>query len=45
MGKSPNEMGNCPFASPLVTPLNKRVKREKINWKGNLQILKNWEMI
>jgi hypothetical protein len=21
MGKPPNEMGNCPFASPLVTPL------------------------
>ncbi len=21
MGKSPNEMGNCPFASPLVAPL------------------------
>jgi hypothetical protein len=22
MGKPPNEMGNCPFASPLVTPLS-----------------------
>ncbi len=22
MGKPPNEMGNCPFASPLVTPLH-----------------------
>jgi hypothetical protein len=21
MGKPPNEMGNCPFASPLVAPL------------------------
>jgi hypothetical protein len=21
MGKSPNEMGNCPFAYPLVAPL------------------------
>jgi hypothetical protein len=21
MGKPPNEMGDCPFASPLVTPL------------------------
>jgi hypothetical protein len=21
MGKPPNEMDNCPFASPLVTPL------------------------
>jgi hypothetical protein len=21
MGKPPNEMGNCPFAYPLVTPL------------------------
>ncbi len=24
IGKPPNEMGNCPFASPLVTPLNAR---------------------
>jgi hypothetical protein len=23
MGKPPNEMGNCPFASPLVAPLQK----------------------
>ena len=22
MGKSPNEMGNCPFAPPLATPLS-----------------------
>jgi hypothetical protein len=22
MGKPPNEMGNCPFASPLVAPLS-----------------------
>jgi hypothetical protein len=22
MGKPPNEMGNCPFASPLVAPLH-----------------------
>jgi hypothetical protein len=21
LGKPPNEMGNCPFASPLVAPL------------------------
>jgi hypothetical protein len=21
MGKSPNEMGNCPFAPPFATPL------------------------
>ncbi len=27
MGKSPNEMGNCPFASPLVTPLAPGTRR------------------
>jgi hypothetical protein len=29
MGKSPNEMDNCPFASPLVAPLRTIEKAKK----------------
>jgi hypothetical protein len=34
MGKPPNEMGNCPFASPLVTPLETGYIPEKYGIVG-----------
>jgi hypothetical protein len=34
MGKPPNEMGNCPFTSPLVTPLQTGYIPEKYGIVG-----------
>jgi hypothetical protein len=31
MSKSPNEMGNCPYASPLIAPLKRHIQAATSN--------------